>query len=246
MLSLFKKKVAPEALQYFPLTTDMHSHILPGIDDGSPDVETSIQLIQGLMSVGVKRSIATPHIIGDLYRNNPDTINKALQILRSELKNRNINFEVNAAAEYMMDSYFLDLLNSKQQLLRLKDNIILTEFSYASKPDDPGKFSFAIQMAGYSPILAHPERYPYYYDDRKMYHRLSELGFMLQVNLLSLTGYYGKEAFKAAKYMLENELVSFVGTDLHHDRHLHMLTDELSRGSFYKYLSHRNWNDFLE
>ena len=245
MFSLFKKKENIN-VDYFPFTTDMHSHILPGIDDGSPDLETSIMLIQGLMSAGVKRSIATPHIIGDLYRNNPETINNALQLLKTELKNRNIDFQVSAAAEYMLDSYFLDLLNGNQKLLTLKDKIILTEFSYASMPSDPGKFSFAIQMAGYSPILAHPERYPYYYGNNNMYHRLSELGFMLQVNLLSLTGYYGKEALKAANYMIQNELVSFVATDMHHERHLHMLTDNRSRASFQKLLSHRSWNDFLE
>ncbi len=246
MFSIFKKNKESETVNYFPFTTDIHSHILPGIDDGSPDVATSIMLIKGLMSLGVKNSIATPHIIGDLYRNNPETINNALQILKQELKIQQIDFEVRAAAEYMLDSYFFELINSDQKLLTLKDNIILTEFSYASMPDDPGKFSFAIQMAGYSPILAHPERYPYYYDNYKMYHRLADLGFMLQLNLLSLTGYYGKEAAKAADYMLKNELVSFVGSDMHHERHLAMLSESRSKASFNKFLSHRNWNDFLE
>jgi len=245
MFSLFKKKEKLD-FDYFPISLDMHSHILPGIDDGSPDLETSIELIKGLMSLGVKKSIATPHIIGDLYRNNSETINNALTSLKAELKKQQIDFEVSAAAEYMLDSYFFELLNSGNRLLTLKDDIILTEFSYASMPDDPGKFSFAIQMAGYSPILAHPERYPYYYDNYKMYHRLADLGFMLQLNLLSLTGYYGKEAAKAADYMLKNELVSFVGSDMHHERHLAMLSESRSKASFNKFLSHRNWNDFLE
>jgi tyrosine-protein phosphatase YwqE len=245
MFSIFKKREKISS-NYFPIETDIHSHILPGIDDGSADIETSIMLIEGLMSVGVKRSIATPHIIGDLYRNNPDTINAALTKLNTALQSRNINFEVRAAAEYMLDSYFFELINNGQKLLTLKDNIILTEFSYASMPDDPGKHSFAIQMAGYNPILAHPERYSYYYGNYKMYHRLADLGFMLQLNLLSLTGYYGKEAAKAADYMLKNELISFVGTDMHHERHLSMLREDHSRYIFEKQLSHRNWNDFLE
>jgi tyrosine-protein phosphatase YwqE len=246
MFSFFKKKQVQEDVNYFPVELDIHSHILPGIDDGSPNLETSIELVKGLMSLGVKKSIATPHIIGDLYRNNPETINGALSLLQAELKKQQIDFEVRAAAEYMLDSYFFELLNNGQQLLTLKDNIILTEFSYASMPDDPGKHSFAIQMAGYSPILAHPERYPYYYGNYKMYHRLSELGFMLQLNLLSLTGYYGKEAVKAAEYMLKNELISFVGTDMHHERHLGMLCDPRTKNTLHHHLSHRNWNDFLE
>ncbi len=233
-------------MSYFPMELDIHSHILPGIDDGSPDLETSLRLVQGLIDMGIRKSIATPHIIGDLYRNTPVTINNALNALRQKLKEEKIDFEVNAAAEYMLDSYFLELMNSGNKLLTLKDNIILTEFSYAAMPDDPGKHSFAIQMAGYVPILAHPERYPYYYGNYKMYHRLADLGFMLQLNLLSLTGYYGKEAVKAADYMLKNELVSFVGTDMHHERHLSMLQDGRTQAALHRYLGHRNWNDYLE
>ena len=245
MFSFFKNKKSAEISgNYFPFKTDMHSHILPGIDDGSPDVATSIKLIKGLMEMGVTRSIATPHIIGDLYRNDHTTINAALKILQDELKKQKINFKVSAAAEYMLDSYFYEILNGKEKLLTLTDNIILTEFSYASMPEDPGKMSFAIIMEGYVPILAHPERYPYYYDNYKMFHHLDELGYKLQVNLLSLTGYYGKEAFKVASYLLKNDLVSYVGTDMHHERHLGMLSDPKIRSGFNKMLSHKSWNEF--
>ncbi len=246
MFSFFGKKKKDKFIRYFPMTTDMHSHILPGIDDGSPDVETSVRLVQGLMEAGVTRSIATPHIIGDLYRNNPDTIGLALQQLRAALAEQQIEFRVDAAAEYMLDSYFFELLESGQRLLTLQDNIILTEFSYASRPEDPGKYTFEIQMAGYKPVLAHPERYPYFYGNPRIYHRLVELGFMLQLNLLSLTGYYGKEAVKVAEYLLKNELVSFVGTDMHHDRHLTMLSDPRIQTLFHDYLSHRDWNGYLD
>lgn len=246
MFSFFsRKKKSAGNSEYFPIQTDMHSHILPGIDDGSPDLETSIRLIKGLMEMGVTESIATPHIIGDMYRNNAETIGKALASLQAEIKKQGLNFTVRAAAEYMLDSYFFELINNKTPLLKIKDNIILTEFSYASRPDDPGKISFAVIMEGYSPILAHPERYPYYYGNNQMYHRLHELGFLLQVNLLSLTGYYGREAAKAARYMIENDLVSYVGTDMHHDRHLQHLTDPRNREIFEKVLGHREWNQLL-
>lgn len=242
MFSFFKnKKSSEQDSAYFPFITDIHSHILPGIDDGSPDVETSILLIKGLMEMGVTSSIATPHIIGDLYRNDATSINKALTLLQQELKKQKINFKVSAAAEYMLDSYFFELLNNKEKLLTLKDNIILTEFSYASIPEDPGKMSFAIIMEGYTPILAHPERYPYYYGNYKMFHHLVDLGFLLQVNLLSLTGYYGKEAFKVTQYLLKNDLVSFVGTDMHHERHLRGLSDNKNRATFNKMLGHKQW-----
>ena len=245
MFSLFKnKQSAGSDNTYFPFATDIHSHILPGIDDGAPDVETSIRLIQGLMEMGVKRSIATPHILSDMYRNNAETISAAATILRNELLKRKIHYEVSAAAEYMMDAYFFELLQQKTKLLTIRDNIVLTEFSYASRPDSPERMSFAIITEGYSPILAHPERYPYYYDNYKMFHKLADLGFLLQVNLLSLTGYYGKEAMKAAIYMLKNNLVSYLGTDMHHDRHLNGLQQAAGKGVFKKYLDNKEWNVF--
>ncbi len=245
MFSLFSRKKQADPSGYFPFTTDMHSHILPGIDDGSPDLQTSITLVRGLMALGVTKSVATPHIIGDMFRNNPVTINAALKKLRDELVRQKLKFEVSAAAEYMLDSYFFELLNSDQPLLTLKDNIILTEFSYASMPDDPGKLSFAVIMAGYTPILAHPERYPYYYNNYKMFHHLADLGFLLQVNLLSLTGYYGKEAAKVAQYIIKNDLASYVGTDMHHERHLQALSDNRNRALFEKILAYREWNVLL-
>ncbi len=243
MFSFFSKKPKKETGKaYFPVTTDIHSHILPGIDDGSPDVETSIALIKGLMQLGVKKSIATPHIISDLYRNTPETIDKSLQLLKAELKKQKINFQVSAAAEYMMDAYFFELLQKGEKLLTIKDNIILTEFSYAMAPHNRQQMSFAIITEGYKPILAHPERYPYYNTSFKEFHELSDLGFLLQVNLLSLTGYYGKDAAKAAAYMLKNDLVSYLGTDLHHDRHMQGLMMAVDRDIFRKYLDNKQWN----
>jgi protein-tyrosine phosphatase len=245
MFSLFKSKPsAGSENKYFPIVTDIHSHILPGIDDGSPDVETSIELIKGLKALGINRSIATPHIISDMFRNDAVTINNALEVLKNELKVQGIEFEVSAAAEYMMDAYFFELLQRKIKLLTVTDNVILTEFSYATMPHSPEQMSFAIITEGYTPILAHPERYPYYYHDYKTYHHLKDLGFHLQVNLLSLHGYYGKDAAKAAQYMLKNDLVSYLGTDLHHERHMSGLEDAVRKDVFRKHLAEKEWNVF--
>ncbi|MEO6490237.1 MAG: CpsB/CapC family capsule biosynthesis tyrosine phosphatase [Ferruginibacter sp.] len=245
MFSLFKNKT-PRSKEdsYFPITTDIHSHILPGIDDGSPNIETSIELVKGLMELGITRSIATPHIISDMFRNDAASIGRALDELNAELKVQNLEFEVTAAAEYMMDAYFFELLQRKVKLLPITGNIILTEFSYATLPHSPEQMSFAIITEGYTPILAHPERYPYYYHDHNMYHHLQDLGFLLQINLLSLSGYYGKEAARAANYMLKNGLVSYVGTDLHHDRHLAGLKEAVRKDVFKKALVDKEWNVF--
>ena len=245
MFSIFKKKVVL-ASDYFPLVTDIHSHILPGIDDGSPDVQTSIRLIEGLINLGIKQSVATPHIIGDLYRNDANSINNSLSLLKEALLEKEIDFKVSAAAEYMLDAYFLELLSTKVPLLPIKNNLVLTEFSYADKPYNVEQIVFAIITEGYQPILAHPERYGYYHNDLKQYNFLSELGFLFQVNLLSLTGYYGKSAAKAANYIIKNNLTSFVGTDLHHERHLNALSDPNNRTLFKETLNGKIFNGDMQ
>ena len=218
----------------------MHSHILPGIDDGSPNVETSVELVKGLMELGLKRSIATPHVISDMYRNTPQTINAARDILRTELARLQIDYTVDAAAEYMMDAAFFEKIEKGEQLLCLKDNIILTEFGWGAMPENPKQMSFTILTSGYTPILAHPERYNYFHNNHKAYHLLKELGFLLQVNLSSLTGHYGPGAMKAAKYIIKNDLCSYLGTDLHNGKHIGLLHD--GRKIFEELLGNKEWN----
>jgi protein-tyrosine phosphatase len=243
MFSIFKKKKTTTSSSYFPITTDIHSHILPGIDDGSPDVETSLALIDGLIKLGITSSIATPHIIGDMYRNNAETIGAALDKLRKALAEKQIDFRVNAAAEYMLDDYFLGLLKDKTPLLTLKDNKVLTEFSYAEKPYNIQQMVFSIITEGYQPLLAHPERYGYFHNDFKQYNSLKDLGFLLQVNLLSLTGYYGKPVAKAAAYIIKNDLASFTATDLHHDRHMQALHHPTNRAIFGEIFKGKKMNE---
>lgn len=232
MFNFLKKSSSSARQDSYPIKTDMHSHILPGIDDGSPDIDSSLQLILGLKNLGIHKAVATPHVLGDMYRNDRTSINRALTLVQTELQNRQIDFELSAAAEYMLDSYFLTLLQDKSALLTVKDNLLLTEFSYAAMPDNPGEMSFAIITEGFVPILAHPERYAYYHNNYDFYHHLKDLGFLLQVNLLSLTGYYGKEVAKAAQYLIKNNLVSYAGTDMHHQRHLDALTHPKNQQMF--------------
>jgi tyrosine-protein phosphatase YwqE len=226
------------------LAQDIHSHILPGLDDGSPDVETSLQLLQSLSDAGIHKFICTPHVIGDMYRNTPETINQALSKLRNAVQQNGMSMEINAGAEYMLDDHFLELLRKKEPLMKLTKNYILTELSYSTAPEKLEKISFEININNYLPLMAHPERYPYYHKNYDAYYRLKELGFLLQVNLLSLTGYYGKNVAKAAKFILENKLADFVGTDLHHFNHLNVLTDTKSIFLFEKYLGDRVYNSF--
>lgn len=219
----FKKKEIP-LNEFFPNGfVDIHSHLLPGIDDGAKDLNNSIELIQKMSSYGIKNFITTPHVLGDVYPNSSETINNKLKEVRDELNNRNItDITINAAAEYMMDEQFSALLE-KNDILTLKDNYILVEMSYFSPPINLFEILFQIQLKGYKPILAHPERYNSYHNNFEIYYKLKKAGCLFQLNLLSLTEQYGKFVTKTAEKLIKENLYDFVGTDTHHKNHLNLL-----------------------
>jgi protein-tyrosine phosphatase len=243
MFRLFKKDTIPSIMEtQLSVQTDMHSHVLPGIDDGAPDIATSLQLLHGMYDLGIRTVVATPHIIADLYRNDAVTINTALDKVKEAVAGAGLEMEISAAAEYMLDDYFVRLLRNGTPLLKIHDNIILTEQSYASPTDNLQEIAFEIMTNGYLPIMAHPERYFYYHTNYDAYDRLKDLGFLLQVNLLSLTGYYGKPVAKVAKYLFEEGMVDFVGTDMHHTKHLSTLKGNISLIN--QYIGGHSFNEF--
>lgn len=242
-MSFFSRKNKAATEYHFDnLVQDIHSHILPGLDDGSPDIETSLELVKALSDAGIKQLICTPHIIADVYRNTPATINAALEILKTACFKNGLDTDLSAAAEYMLDDHFMELLKTKQPLLTLRKNYILTELSYAMPPNNLEQISFEININDYRPLMAHPERYFYYHDNYKIYYRLKDLGFFLQVNLLSLTGHYGKTVAKVAQFLFKNNLVDFVGSDIHHIGHLNTLIS--NRSIIQKWLGERTYNQF--
>ncbi|WP_290708920.1 CpsB/CapC family capsule biosynthesis tyrosine phosphatase [Flavihumibacter sp. CACIAM 22H1] len=201
----------------------MHSHLLPGIDDGAPDAATSLQLLTGLQDLGIQGFITTPHILWDLYKNTAATIEPAQQLLQAELDLTNNPVLLEAAAEYLIDDYFSRLLQEKAPLRVLRNNHVLVEFSFVSMPYDWKKVFFDLQIQGYQPVLAHPERYTYLFNKWPLLEEFREMGILLQVNLNSLTGYYGKPMQQQAQQLIKRQMVSFLGSDLHHQRHLDAL-----------------------
>ena len=143
----------------------------------------------------------------------------------------------------MLDDYFLKLLRTENQLLAIHKNIILTEQSYAMPSGNLNEIAFELMTAGYKPIMAHPERYVFYHGNFDEFSRLRDMGFLLQINFLSLTGYYGKAVTKAAKYIFDNGLADLVGTDMHHERHLSVLQHPGNLRLFNEVLSYRKFND---
>ncbi len=199
------------------LGVDIHAHLLPGIDDGSPDVATSLIYIGRLQALGLRQFHATPHVHQELYPNTPDTIRQALNSLAHVLPE---DVQLEAAAEYMVDDMFRQLFINGKRLLTLPDNHVLIEMSYVAESVHIEQTVFDLQVHGYKPVLAHPERYVFYHGRPERYQQLKILGCLFQMNLLSPTGYYNPQVRKAAQYLLKHGMVDFVGTDLHHHKHL--------------------------
>ncbi len=219
----FKQKEIP-LNEFFPKGfIDIHSHVLPGIDDGASNIDDSIALLEKMASFGIKNFITTPHVLGDVYPNTTVTIKQKLKEVQEELIKRNItDISISAAAEYMLDEQFSNRLE-QDDLLPLKDKYILVEMSYFSPPINLFDILFQMQLKGYKPVLAHPERYNTYHTNYRMYQKLKNAGCLFQLNLLSLTEHYGKGVQKTAEKLLKDNLYDFVGTDAHHSNHLALL-----------------------
>jgi protein-tyrosine phosphatase len=218
MLKWFSKKKEEDCtpLDFSVLKTDIHSHFIPGIDDGAPDLETSISLIKKMQELGYKKVITSPHVMSDFYQNSSETILKGLAGVRAELKTQNINMEIDAAAEYYID-YDFEQKIGKEKFLTFGDNYILVELSFMQAPQNLFDSIFKLQMEGYKVVLAHPERYAYY--TKKDYEELVARGVLLQINLLSLIGYYSPKIQQKTKELITENQVSFVGTDCHNMNH---------------------------
>ena len=200
-------------------TVDIHSHLLPGIDDGAKNIDETIFLISKMKEIGFTKIITTPHIITNIWDNNENTIiDKHIEtsgLIKETIENNHFN----VAAEYMLDSYFFKRLNT-EKLLTLKDNYILIEMSYLSPPIQLYDIIFEIQLSGYKPILAHPERYTFYINNYKEFEKLKNSGCLFQLNLLSTVNYYGEIVGKQTEKLLKNNMYDFVGSDIHHENHI--------------------------
>ena len=224
MFNLFsKKKQKAEKFDFALLKTDVHSHLLPGIDDGAKDLATSLELIRGMKELGYRKLITTPHIIWDMYRNTPAIINDKLELVRKAVKEEGIDIEIHAAAEYFLDEHVEELLKKKEPLLTVSGKKVLTEFSLAFPSMNTKDILFEMQMQGYQPIIAHPERYIYLQQNKEFYQELKDIGCLFQLNILALSGHYGRSVKDLAEYLLHKGFYELVGTDLHHFRHLEEL-----------------------
>ncbi|MCF0048446.1 histidinol phosphatase [Dyadobacter sp. LJ53] len=214
---------------------DIHSHVLPGIDDGVQTIEEAIEMVSKMQALGYTKIVTTPHIMWDCYKNTPDIIRTKLSELRQAAKDHGLTIQIDAAAEYFIDEHFNEMLTEHQELLTLPGNRLLVELPYSTPLMNSSENLFSIIQQGFQPVLAHPERYTYFYADPSIYKKLVDQGCELQLNILSLSGYYGENIMKMADWLLKNNLITFLGSDAHKIQHLDMIQKSNKNNWLQKY-----------
>ena len=234
LFDIFRKK--PEPMAPFDLSrvkVDIHSHLIPGIDDGSQDMDQTIAMLAKFESMDYKKVITTPHVMTDSFPNTPETILGGLEDVRLELKKAGLTIQIEAAAEYYFDETLMPKIRNKE-LLTFGDNYALVEFAFHSPPQYVDQLFFEMQTKGYRPVVAHFERYMYYLGNIDEAKQWRQKGINIQVNLISLTGHYGPDIRKQAERLIDEGEFDFVGTDCHRIEHLMLLENSLNMPYFHK------------
>ena len=217
MFFLSKKPLLKDLVP--PDYVDIHSHLLPGIDDGAKTAEDSIRLVASLREIGFGQFITTPHTMHNVWDNTREKILESSAMAQEFLADAGHGMPFRAASEYLMDGSFNEMIH-REPLLTLRDNLILVEMSYINPPIQLMQIIFDIQVAGYVPVLAHPERYAFYHSNFAQYEKLKNAGCLFQLNLLSAIGYYGDEVADVAKKLLKRGMIDYTGSDVHHRNHV--------------------------
>lgn len=236
--SIFQK---PQTSSIEHLLVDIHSHLLPGIDDGAPTLDHTIGMIRKFHELGYRKLIMTPHVMSGVYDNTPEIIQEKLALVKSTLSQLQISMELEASAEYFFDETFLDKIN-KNELLPFHGNHILFEFSFHNQPDRIEDLVFLLKTKGFQPVLAHFERYMYFHPSIEMANKLRERGCLIQVNWNSFTGHYGPAVQAQAFRLLKAGLIDILGSDCHRIEHLNMLNRFLESKQAQKVLSRQYLN----
>ena len=221
MFNPFKRKKEDVKLFYH---TDVH--ILPGVDHGSQSVEQSLAMLEAEKAMGIDRVICTSHVTAETFENTPESLTSAYELLKQAVDDAGLDMELYASAEYRIDEYW-----SKEyaagHVLPMPGNYLLLENSFQQELLELDEMLFDLQVSGYKPILAHPERYSYYSRRRQRYEKLHSMGVKFQINILSLTGYFGAGARENVIWLIKHHMVDMLGSDMHNLDHARIIMDYL-------------------
>ncbi len=218
------------------LRCDVHSHFIPGIDDGAQTMDQSMELLTAMAELGYRKVVTTPHNMADGYKNTPEIILGGLERVRDEVRRRGIPVEVDAAAEYYLD-HELEQKVADRKVLTFGDNYLLFELPFISEPTVMLSVIFQMQTAGYRPVLAHPERYTFWYNDFTKYERLKERGVLFQLNTIALSGAYGLQAKQIAERLIDAGHYELLGSDCHSMGHVQAIRNTLARPYLHKLIA---------
>ena len=212
---------------------DRHSHILPDLDDGVKTLSEAVELVKRMTALGVERFTFTPHIAFPGMLNNKNNIGGSLLILKKYLESEGLRVPMEAAAEYRMGEFMLDLLD-RDDILASSSGEVLVEHSFYAPTCYTDDILCRLRDKGYQPVLAHPERYPFYLDDVvKHCEEMKHKGCKIQVNILSFTGYYGKEVLHAVQKLYDADIVDYYASDIHGLKQMELLEDFMKGEFFY-------------
>lgn len=234
MFNLFgRKPKEPTTLFYH---TDVHSHILPGVDHGAQTVTDSIEMLRLQVEMGISRVMCTSHVTAETFENTPETLTAACELLKQAIVDEGLPVEIFASAEYRIDEYWSSEY-AAGHVLPMPGNYLLLENSFVQELIEIDELMFDVQVKGYHPILAHPERYRYYNAHHERYEKLHKGNVKFQVNLLSLAGYFGKAAKVNALWLIEHGLCDMLGSDMHSVEHALIIKD---------YIASKEWRKLVE
>jgi len=221
------------------LKTDIHSHLIPGIDDGVKTLEEAAFCIKEMKNLGFSKIITTPHVNIDYFYNTTDEIKDGLEILNNYLKKENIDILVEASAEYYLNNDLIENIENNN-LITFGDNYILFELSYFNPVKILDEAIFKLQTKGYKPVLAHPERYNYWFDNLDVLKNLKNKGVYFQMNTLSLSGAFSEGAKQMAEKLIKNNMIEFIGSDAHNEHYVNGLKPILSNKHLKKLIASDN------
>jgi protein-tyrosine phosphatase len=231
MLSFFNKK--EEENLFEQLKVDIHSHLLPKLDDGVKTYEESLIILEKMKKQGYQKVVTTPHVMMGNYPNTSEQILEGLQALKARIRINKLDIEVEAAAEYHIDDSFIKRIEAGDSFLTFGEGYILIETSFFNEPIYLRDVIFRLKANELKPILAHPERYVYFQNNLKLLKEIANMNIFFQLNMNSLVGIYDKPAQKLAEWMIDNNMVNFLGTDCHMLKHIEHF-DALSQNKYFK------------
>lgn len=226
LTNLFSKKSMISA-DLSVLKTDMHSHLVPGIDDGSKSMDETIAILAKYKELGYRKVITTPHIMSDFYPNTPKIINEGLEKIRAEIKRINLDIEIEAAAEYYFDETLFQKLDANE-LMTFSGNHVLIEFSFSVAPQEHERLFYELRIKGFKPVIAHFERYLFYHGTIQQAIDWREKGLLIQMNINSLFGHYGPDVKKQAENLVDAGAIDLIATDCHRIDHLNIIERNLN------------------